>query len=149
MKRRRIPTAILAQIHPEHRIPRHRSKRDAILPRLIAVHELAPALVARRIQDGEVRAAARDVGRCDVDEERAQPVSAHGGGRLRRGREPVRVVVVGLAAAVLHELQGLEVRAGRVEALEVEGARLDAADGGIAEDAGGLGLAGLAETLGS
>jgi len=69
MERRRIPTTILAEILPEHRISGHRFERNAILPRLIAVHERAPAPVARRIQDREVRAAARDVARGHVHEE--------------------------------------------------------------------------------
>ena len=56
-------------------------------------------------------------------------------------------MVVGLTAGVLHELQGLQVRAWHVEALEGEGAVLDAADGGVADEAGGLRGAGLAEAL--
>jgi hypothetical protein len=46
--------------------------------------------------------------------------------------------VVSLVVAVLHELEGLEVRAGRVEALEKESARLDASDNGVAGYGGGL-----------
>jgi hypothetical protein len=137
------------QILPEHRIPRQRSKRDALLPRLITVHELAPALIARRIQDGEVRAAARDIRHRDIDEKRAEAVAANGGGRLLCGFEPGGVMVVTLAASVLYELQGLEVRARDVEALEGEGARFDAAHDGVAGDAGGLGGTGLAVALDS
>lgn len=58
-------------------------------------------------------------------------------------------MVVGLAAGVLHELQGLEVRARHVKTLEREGACLDAADYGVAGNAGGLGGTGLAEALSS
>jgi hypothetical protein len=43
-----------------------------------------------------------------------------------------------LAHAVLDELDGLEVAAGHVEALELEGAVFYAADDGVAGDVGGL-----------
>lgn len=69
MKGRRISTAIFAQILPEHRIPWYGSERDAILPRLITIHVLTPALIAWRIQDWKVRAAACDIGRRNIDEE--------------------------------------------------------------------------------
>jgi hypothetical protein len=56
-------------------------------------------------------------------------------------------MVVILAADVLYELQGLEVRARDIEALEGEGARFDAAHDGVAGDTGGLGGTGLAMAL--
>jgi hypothetical protein len=58
-------------------------------------------------------------------------------------------MVVTLAASVLYELQGLEVRARDVEALEGECARFDAAHDGVAGNAGGLRGTGLAMALDS
>jgi hypothetical protein len=133
MQRRRIPGAISPQIYPEYRIARHWPKRNTFLPGLIAVHKGTPSFIARRIQEREVCAAARDVRRCNVYEEGTEPVAAHGSGRLRSGGEPVCVVVVSLTASVLHKLEGLEVRTGHIEALEGEGARLYTADGVVAE----------------
>jgi hypothetical protein len=57
------------------------------------------------------------------------------------------VEVVGLVECVLHELQGLEMRARRGEALEEERAGFDAAHDGVSGDGSGLRGAGLAETL--
>lgn len=119
MQRPLIPRPIIQQIRPEHSIPDHRPKRDPVLPGLVAVDKRAPPLVARRRDHRKVRPAARDVLGSDVGEERTLPVAARGGRRvLHRVGEPVRVEVVVLAPAVLDELQRLEVRPGRVEALE-------------------------------
>lgn len=74
----------------------------------------------------------------DIRKERANAVPAYGSGSVPRVGEPVGVVVVAFGGAVFHELEGLEVLARGVVALEGEGAGLDAADQGVAGDEGGL-----------
>lgn len=145
-----IPRTILQQILPEHRIADHRPKRNAVLPRLITINEFTPPLVPRRRHHREISAAARNiVRRGHVREERAQPVTAQRGRRVRRVRVPVRVEVVPLADAVLDQLHGLQVRARHVEPLEQQRALLDAADHGVARHVGRLRGPRLPEALGA
>jgi hypothetical protein len=116
-----IPPPTLQQIHPKHRVPLHRPKRQPALPRRIAIHNafVTPPPINRRIQPREIRPAARRAfGDVHVGEEGAHPVAADGGRGVLAGREPVRVEVVVLCRRVFDELEGLEVGAGRVVALE-------------------------------
>lgn len=139
MQRPLIPSPVRHQILPIHDIALNRPKRHARLILLVTVNEPAPPLVPRRIQDGKVGPAAGDVVGLDVAEEGADAVAAQRRGRVRRLGEPVGVEVVALRDGVLDQLDGLQVRLGHVEALEGEGARLDAAHDGVAGDGGGLG----------
>lgn len=132
-----VSGAILQHIPPEDSIAHGGAKRDAGIPRLVAVDEGAgaPSRIARRLQHREIRTSARQVLFCffpsspcrrrrrrrrrrrirsrDVHEKRTSAVPAQRGRRVRHrvGRVPVRVEVEVLAAGVAHELQGLEVLA--------------------------------------
>jgi hypothetical protein len=146
-----IAPAVLVQILPKHGIAHDGAERDAVVIGLVAVDKVAPLLVVWRIEHGEIGAAARDiVGGGDVGEKRRLPITAQ---RRRgvRGRvsEPVGVVVVALALGVLDQLHGLELRPGHIEALEEQGALLDAADHVVALYVGGLRRARLALALGA
>lgn len=55
--------------------------------------------------------------------------------------------VVSFVVSILHELEGFEVGPWDIEALEGEGAGLDAADYGVAGDGGGLRSSCLAEAF--
>ncbi len=107
MNCRRISTAILVQILPEHRIPRHRPECCSVLPRLVAVHKLAPALIVWRVQYRKVRASSSEIAGCNVYKERGQSVSAHFGCYLRWRFEPIRMEMVVFPISVLYKLQWL------------------------------------------
>lgn len=108
MQRPLISSTIFIQVLPEDSIAQNRSERNAILPGLVAIDELAPTFIQGSLHHREISAAARDIPRPrDVREERAQPVSAHGGRRMRRIRVPVRVEMVPLALPIFDQLHGL------------------------------------------
>lgn len=137
MQRPLIPRPIRQQILPEDRIPLERAKRDALVPVLVTIDKPAPPLVRGRIDHREVGAAPRrPVGDVHVGEETRRPVPAHVRAGVGRVGVPVRVEVEVLAHAVLDQLDRLEVAAGHVEALELEGAVLYAPHDGVAGDIG-------------
>lgn len=133
-----IPRAIVEQVRPKDGIPHDRTKGDAVLPRLVAVYKRTPPRIIRRFHHGEICPATSNILSGHIGEEGALSVAAHGGRRLPRVRKPVCVEMVALPRAVLDELQGLEIRPRRVEALEQERALLDAADYVVARDICGL-----------
>ncbi|KAL1983944.1 hypothetical protein VTN96DRAFT_9718 [Rasamsonia emersonii] len=146
MERPPIPRAIpRVQILPEDGISRDGAERHARIPGLVAIDETTPSVVAtiiisssgRRIQQREIGPSTRSVlRRGDIDKERGEPVPAQVDGRLRGGLEPVRMGLILFSELVAHELERLEMRARDVQALEGEGAVLDAADDVVARGTG-------------
>lgn len=134
MQRPLVSPTIRQQVLPIHDIALNRPKGNARLVLFVAVYKLTPALIAGRVQDGKVCASARDVVGLDVPKKGADAIAAQRHGCVGGIGEPVGVKVVALRDGVLDELDGLEVRLGDVEALEVEGAGLDAADDGVSVD---------------
>jgi hypothetical protein len=137
-----VPGAVGIQVLPVDGVSLDGAEGHTILVGGVAVDKGAPgealAALLRRIEKGEVRASARGVvADTDVTEEAGATVAGAGGGAAgaRGVGEPIGVVVEVFPWAVLDKLQGLEEgadgRGGGVEALEEEGAGLDAADYGV------------------
>lgn len=134
MQRPLVSPAIRQQVLPIHDIAFNRPKGNARLVLFIAVYKLTPALIPGRVQDRKVCPPASDVVGLYVSKKGADAIPAQRHGCVGGIGEPVGVKVVALRDGVLDELDGLEVRLGHVEALEVEGAGLDAADDGVSVD---------------
>ena len=133
-----IPLPILTNVLPIHHIPLNRLKRNPTLILLVAVNKPTPPLIRRRVQNGEISPAARRaLADTHVPEERAHALAAVARRAVRRVDEPVGMEVVVFARGIAHELDGLDVVGGRVEALEGGGAGFDTADDGVVEGDGG------------
>jgi hypothetical protein len=117
MERPLVTPPILEQIHPKDRISLHRPERHSLLRLLIAIHKLAPLLIPRRVQQREIRPAARQIARLHVRKERRCPVPACIWRDCLEWK-PVGVVVESLLLRVGHELERLEVCPGEIETLE-------------------------------
>lgn len=137
-----VAEAIGPDVLPKDDVALDGTERDAAIAGLVAVDEAAPGgVVVGDVEDGKICAAAGGaLADADVAEEGGGALAAEAGGAVGGVDEPVGVEVVVLAGGVADELDGLEVGAGQArEALEGEGAGLDAPDDGVVEGDGGGG----------
>lgn len=109
MQRPLVSFPIRQQILPVDHVALNGPKRDARVVSFIAVDELAPSFIPRRIQNRKVGASARHVVCLDVSEKGADAVPAVRCRGVGLVCEPVRVEVVPFSDCVLDELDGLEV----------------------------------------
>jgi len=92
---------VLIEILPVDEITLDGTEGDAVVPRLVTVDEVAPTLVARRVQQREVSAATREVVGGHVTKEGRDSIAAQPGCCVVRIYKPVGVEVVALAGGVL------------------------------------------------
>jgi hypothetical protein len=113
-----VTSAVCMQVWPKHCVARDGPERHTVLVGLVAIDELTPFLVVRRIEHGEVGPSPRYVLSGDVGEEGALSISTQGRRRVDRVGKPVGVKVVVLALGIPDQLHWFHMRARNVKALE-------------------------------